>query len=44
MLFLAFSMGSDRYLIDVHHIEEVLPYIDVKVLPGAPTGVVGLVS
>ncbi|ESW69017.1 chew domain protein [Mesorhizobium sp. LSJC268A00] len=44
MLFLAFSMGPDRYLIDVHKIEEVLPYIDVKVLPGAPTGVVGLVS
>lgn len=44
MLFLAFSMGKDRYLIDVHQIEEVLPYIDVKVLPGAPTGVVGLVG
>ncbi|ESZ53830.1 chew domain protein [Mesorhizobium sp. L103C131B0] len=37
-------MGPDRYLIDVHKIEEVLPYIDVKVLPGAPNGVVGLVS
>ncbi|MGX5839308.1 chemotaxis protein CheW [Mesorhizobium sp. ArgA1] len=44
MLFLAFSMGTDRYLIDVHQIEEVLPYIDVKALPGAPTGVVGLVN
>lgn len=44
MLFLAFSMGTDRYLLDAHQIEEVLPYIEVKVLPGAPAGVVGLVS
>ncbi|TPI72556.1 chemotaxis protein CheW [Mesorhizobium sp. B2-8-9] len=44
MLFLSFSMGTDRYLIDVHQIEEVLPRIRVKVLPGAPAGVVGLVS
>lgn len=44
MLFLAFKMGNDRYLLDVHQVEEVLPYTAVKALPGAPTGVVGLID
>ncbi|MER9330548.1 chemotaxis protein CheW [Mesorhizobium sp. M0152] len=44
MLFLAFKMGNDRYLLDVNQVEEVLPYIAAKELPGAPTGVAGLIN
>ncbi|ESY90193.1 chemotaxis protein CheW [Mesorhizobium sp. LNHC209A00] len=44
MLFLAFNMGHDLYLLDVHQVEEVLPYVAAKGLPGAPTGVIGLID
>ncbi|MER8957180.1 chemotaxis protein CheW [Mesorhizobium sp. M0833] len=44
MLFLGFSMGGDRYVLDVGQIEEVLPYIGVRTLPGAPSGVVGVIN
>src|SRR5688572_19741558 len=44
MLFLLFQLGSDRYVLPARDVVEVLPLISVKVLPGAPTGVAGLVT
>jgi chemotaxis-related protein WspB len=44
MLFLVLQLREDRYAIDVAHIEEVLPFITVKELPGAPPGVAGLID
>ncbi|WP_352846849.1 chemotaxis protein CheW [Mesorhizobium sp. M0767] len=44
MLFLGFCIGSDRYVLDMEQVEEILPYIGVRRLPGAPNGVVGLIN
>jgi chemotaxis-related protein WspB len=44
MLFILFQLGSDRYALPARDVAEVLPLISVKVLPGAPTGVAGLVD
>lgn len=41
-LFLLFSMGSDRYALDVHEVVEVLPLRRCKQIPAAPAWVVGL--
>ncbi|TWE05309.1 chemotaxis-related protein WspB [Pseudomonas sp. AG1028] len=41
-LFLLFSMGSDRYALDVHEVVEVLPLRRFKQIPAAPTWVAGL--
>ena len=42
-LFLLFSMGSDRYALDVHEVVEVLPLRRFKQIPAAPAWVAGLV-
>ncbi|WP_416398747.1 chemotaxis protein CheW [Allohahella sp. A8] len=42
MLFLLFDLGIDRYAIDVRQVKEVLPLLELRVLPQAPTGVAGL--
>ena len=44
MLFILFQLGSDRYALPARDVAEVLPLISVKVLPGAPVGVAGLVD
>lgn len=44
MLFLMFRVGKDRYVLDVAQIEQVLPLMDAKSLPGAPAGVVGIIN
>ncbi|HWJ76140.1 MAG TPA: chemotaxis protein CheW [Kaistia sp.] len=44
MLFLMFRVGKDRYVIDADQIEQVLPFMDAKALPGAPSGVVGAIN
>lgn len=44
MLFLMFRIGKDRYVIEVGEIEQVLPLMAAKALPGAPAGVVGVIS
>lgn len=44
MLFLMFHVGGDRYVLDVEQIEQVLPLMDAKGLPGAPPGVVGVIN
>jgi len=44
MLFLMFRVGKDRYVLDADQIEQVLPFMDARALPGAPTGVAGIIS
>lgn len=44
MLFLMFRLGTDRYALDVGQVEEVLPFIEPTVLPGAPEGVAGAIN
>ena len=44
MLLLMFRLGEDRYVLDVEQVEEVLPYLQPTVLPGAPHGVVGAIN
>ncbi len=43
-LFLLFSMGSDRYALDVQDVLEVLPLRRLKQIPEAPAWVAGLFS
>jgi chemotaxis-related protein WspB len=42
MLFLLFRLGGDRYALDAGRVEEVLPLVQLKPIPGAPAGVVGI--
>jgi chemotaxis-related protein WspB len=42
MLFVAFRIGGDRYVLATDVIVEVLPGLQLKVLPGTPPGVAGL--
>ncbi|GAB5094539.1 chemotaxis protein CheW [Caballeronia sp. GAWG1-1] len=42
MLFVQFTLGSDRYLLDSAQIERMLPLAPLKALPGAPEWVAGL--
>jgi len=44
MLFLLFQLGSDRYLLPAHHVQEVLPLVELKEIPQAPAGVAGVFS
>ncbi len=44
MLFLLFQLGSDRYALPAGEVAEVLPLVALKGLPGAPTGVAGLID
>jgi chemotaxis-related protein WspB len=44
MLFLMFRLGQDRYVLDVEQVEEVLPFLEPTMLPGAPHGVVGAIN
>jgi chemotaxis-related protein WspB len=44
MLFLLFRIGEDRYVLEAGRIEQVLPLMDAKAVPGAPPGVVGLLN
>lgn len=44
MLFLMFRMGHDRYVLDAEQIEQVLPLMTMKTLPGAPRGVCGVIN
>jgi chemotaxis-related protein WspB len=42
--YLTFQLGTDLYALDVAHIVEVLPMVELKPLPCAPTGVAGVFS
>lgn len=44
MLFLLFRIGKDRYALEAARIDQVLPLLEAKELPGAPLGVAGLIS
>lgn len=44
MLYLMFRIGADRYVLDIGQIEQVLPYLAVKELPGVPPGIAGIVD
>ena len=42
MLLLLFRIGNDAYAIDAGQVSEVLPVVDLKGVPHAPAGIVGL--
>lgn len=42
MLLLTFRLGADVYALDAAHIVEVLPMVELRPLPRAPTGVAGV--
>jgi chemotaxis-related protein WspB len=41
VLFLLFQLGSDRYALEANEVVEVLPLVETKRIPRAPTGVAG---
>ena len=44
MLFLLFQLGEDRYAIEATAVVEVLPIVQMKAIPQAPTGIAGLIN
>ncbi|SAK49510.1 chemotaxis protein CheW [Caballeronia ptereochthonis] len=44
MLFVQFTLGSDRYLLDSAQVERMLPLAPLKALPGAPAWVAGVLD
>ena len=42
MLFIVFHMGKDRYAIPASDVVEVLPLMELKLMPKSPAGVAGL--
>jgi chemotaxis-related protein WspB len=42
MLFLLFQLGNDRYALEAGRVVEVVPMLELKRLPQAPTGVAGI--
>lgn len=44
MLFVQFTLGADRYLLDSAQIERMLPLAPMKSLPGAPAWVAGVLD
>jgi len=44
MLFLVFELARDRYVLDVSHVAEVLPLVDIKQMPQAPPAVAGILN
>jgi chemotaxis-related protein WspB len=42
MLFILFQIGRDRYALSASSIIEILPLINLKMVPGAPAGVAGV--
>jgi len=42
MLCLLFQIGESRYAVDVRQVVEVVPLIDVRPIPLAPAGVIGI--
>ncbi|MES2178667.1 MAG: chemotaxis protein CheW [Gemmatimonadota bacterium] len=44
LLFLVIRLGEDRYAIESSVVEEVVPLVRLKVLPGAPAGIAGVMN
>jgi chemotaxis-related protein WspB len=42
MLFLLFQIGKDRYALEAAQVIEVLPLVNLKQIPRAPSGVAGI--
>ena len=42
MLFLLFQLGKDRYALDAREVAEILPLVDVKLLPQARPAIAGI--
>ena len=42
MLFLIFQLGKDRYALETSRVLEVVPLVELKLIPGAPEGVAGI--
>ena len=42
MLFLLFQIGADRYALEVSRVVEVIPMVELRMIPQAPRGVAGL--
>ena len=43
-LYLLVRLGADRYAIEIAVVEEVVPLVRLKALPGAPAGVAGIMN
>jgi chemotaxis-related protein WspB len=44
VLFLVFELARDRYVLDISQVAEVLPFVDIKRIPQAPTAVAGILN
>jgi chemotaxis-related protein WspB len=44
MLFLLFHVGSERYALEASRVVEVVPMLEVKVIPQAPPGLAGFIN
>lgn len=44
MLFMQFTIGKDRYLLEARNIIEIVPYVNLKRIPKAPPYVAGLLN
>ncbi len=44
MLVLIFQASNQSYALEVSCVEEVIPYVSLRPLPGAPDGVIGLLN
>ncbi|MEI6350405.1 MAG: chemotaxis protein CheW [Verrucomicrobiota bacterium] len=42
MIFLLFHIGTDRYAVEIRHVEQVLPQVKLKTIPQAAPGVAGV--
>lgn len=44
MLYLLFQLGKERYALEAGQAIEVIPYVALKKIPRAPTGVAGVIN
>lgn len=44
MLYLLFQIGNDSYALDVRHVVEVLPLVDLKGIPRSPASLAGVLN
>lgn len=42
MIFIMFSLGKDRYLLDANQVAEILPLVHIRKIPGMPLAVAGV--
>jgi chemotaxis-related protein WspB len=44
VLFLLFQLDRNRYALPAREVEEIIPFLAVSALPGAPRGIAGMVN